>query len=290
VTGAPRAASLDPELAALAAKLGAPLVSARELTTLPSPVFDRPAWRIELADGRVLKGRVFGDVEEAARFAELAACLPARGFPMLRAHAGRAALLDWIEGSPMPALPPPALLRRCGELLGCLHRQKLPPDAEPRLSSGPSAVPEPLAPVLDEIAAAGAIEPRERDRLVALSERAFPARCERGLIHLDFCAENLLVSGQGEPWSVDNATLCIAPLDYDLARAALRWPLPPVARQAFLDGYRVWRDPAGFADHADYWRICAAAHSARLRLRRRAGDVATPVASLRRVLQRGAGR
>jgi hypothetical protein len=84
---------------------------------------------------------------------------------------------------------------------------------------------------------------------------------------------------------VDNATLCVAPLDYDLARTALRWPLPPVARQAFLDGYALWRDPAGFAAHADYWRICAGAHSARLRLERRVGDVAQPVASLRRVLQ-----
>jgi aminoglycoside phosphotransferase (APT) family kinase protein len=273
------------ELAALVRAQGATVASARELTTLPSPVLERPAWRIELADGRVLKGRLFASAEEGERFAALAAHLPRPGFPALLAHAGRAALLEWIAGEPMPALPPEALLRRAGELLGRLHRRPLPADAETRFASHVSALPEPLAPRLDELVAGGLLERAEGEALAKLASRAFPARCERGLVHLDFCADNLVVTTEGAPFAIDNATLCLAPLDYDLARTALRWPLPEALRAAFLDGYRSVRDPSAYEAHADYWRVCAGVHSARLRMQRRAGDASVPVAALRAVLR-----
>jgi hypothetical protein len=285
-----RGSALDAELAALVARLGAPLAAARELTTLPSPVLERPAWRLELADGRVLKGRVFVDAVEAARFAALAAYLPRPGFPQLLERAGRAVLLEWIPGEGIGAAPPGALLVRCGALLGALHRQVLPSDAAQRFASDPTALPEPLEPLLDEIAAAGWLERAEADALAALARRAQPERCERGLAHLDFCAENLVVARDALPFCIDNATLAVAPLDYDLARTWMRWPLPASARGAFLTGYRQQRETTDFEAGFDYWRICALAHSARLRLRRRAGDVGTPVAGLRETLGQARAR
>jgi hypothetical protein len=285
-----RGSALDAELAALVARAGAPLAAARELTTLPSPVLERPAWRLELSDGCVRKGRVFADAAEAERFAALAAYLPRPGFPRLLGREGRAVLLEWIPGEGIGAAPPLALLERCGALLGAVHRQRLPADAAQRFASGPTALPEPLAPLLDEIAAAGWLEPSEADALAALAQRAQPERCERGLAHLDFCGENLVVTPAAEPFCIDNATLAVAPLDYDLARTWMRWPLAPAARAAFLAGYRPQRDTAAFETGFDYWRICAHAHSARLRLRRRVGDVGAPVAGLRELLQEARAR
>jgi aminoglycoside phosphotransferase (APT) family kinase protein len=276
---------VNSELEALVRAQGAVPASACELTTLPSPVLERPAWRIELADGRIWKGRIFASAEEGERFAALAAHLPRPGFPALLAHAGRAALLEWIAGEPMPATPSAAQLRRAGELLGRLHRRPLPPDAETRFASPVSALPEPLAPRLAELAAGGLLAPRESEALAKLAERAFPAHCERGLVHLDFCAENLVLTGEGAPVAIDNATLCLAPLDYDLARTALRWPLPEPSRAAFLDGYRSVRDPSAYEAHADYWRVCAGVHSARLRMLRKTGDAGVPVAALRALLR-----
>ncbi len=279
-----RGSALDAGLALLIARAGAPLAAARELTTLPSPVLERPAWRLELADGRVRKGRVFADAAEAERFAALAAYLPRPGFPRLLERAGRAVLLEWIPGEGVGAAPPASLLGRCGALLGALHRQRLPSDAAQRFASGATALPEPLEPLLGEIAAAGWLESGEVDALAELARRAQPERCERGLAHLDFCAENLVVTREAEPFCIDNATLAVAPLDYDLARTWMRWPLPPEARAAFLAGYRQHRETTDFEAAFDYWRICAHAHSARLRLRRRVGDVGTPVAGLRETL------
>lgn len=280
-----REAALDAGLSALLDRVGARLAAARELTTLPSPVLERPAWRLELADGRVLKGRVFADASEALRFAALAAYLPRPGFPQLLGREGRAVLLEWIPGEGIGAAPPAALLARCGALLGAVHRQRLPADAAQRFASGPTALPEPLAPLLEEIAAAGWLERAEAEALAALARSEQPEACERGLAHLDFCAENLVVTPRAEPFCIDNATLAVAPLDYDLARTWMRWPLAPQARAAFLTGYRGQRETRGFEAAFDYWRICALAHSARLRLRRRVGDVGAPVAGLRETLR-----
>jgi hypothetical protein len=290
VTQAPRRATLDSALATLVAQRGAALTAAHELTTLPSPVFERPAWRLELADGQVWKGRVFPDSVEAERFEALAACLPRPGFPKLLARQGRAVLLEWIPGDGIGASAPATLLERCGALLAAVHCQRLPADFAQRYASDASALPEPLAPLLDEISATDWLERSEAEALAALAQRAQPKQCERGLAHLDFCAENLVVSADAQPFCIDNATLAVAPLDYDLARSWMRWPLAPAARAAFLAGYRQQRDTAAFEAAFDYWSICAYAHSARLRLRRRVGDVGRAVAGLRATLRHARAR
>ena len=166
MTGAERAGSLDPDLVALVGRLGVPLRAAGELTTLPSPVFDRPAWRLELADGRVLKGRVFADAAEAARFAELAAVLPKPGFP-LRAQLGRARARSRVSRCRRPG----PRCRRCGELLDAC-RQKLSPDAQARLVGRERRSRSVRCSISSPT---GVLERRECDALAALAQRAFPS-------------------------------------------------------------------------------------------------------------------
>jgi hypothetical protein len=284
-TGRPApSAPIGADLLGLIEACGARLSGAKELTILPSPVVERAAWRLELADGRVLKGRVFPLASDAARFRELQACLPRPGFPRLLGQRGRAVLLEWVPGEPVPSEPDPAFLRRCGRLLGRLHRAAFPAGAPVRLASDATDLPRDLGGDLRELVAAGALGGGEADRLAALAEGSRPARAARGLAHLDLSPENVVVDASGAPWVVDNATLCIAPLDYDLARTFYRWPLRAKQRAAFLDGYRELRDPTGFEAARDYWSLCAALQSALLRIRRRSGDVAPPVAELRRLL------
>jgi hypothetical protein len=277
-------APIGADLLGLVEACGARLSGVKELTTLPSPVIERAAWRLELDDGRVLKGRVFPHAVDAERFGELQAGLPRPGFPRLLGQSGRAVLLEWVPGEPVPAEPSPSFLRRCGRLLGQLHRAPVPADAQARLASDATGLPRDLGGELLELAAAGALGAEEAEQLAALAERDQPAQAERGLAHLDLSPENVVVGASGEPWVVDNATLCIAPLDYDLARTFYRWPLSDAARAAFLDGYRELRHPGGFEAARGYWSLCAALQSALLRLRRRSGDVSAPVAALRRLL------
>jgi hypothetical protein len=281
-------APIGAELIDLVEACGARLSGAKELTTLPSPAASRAAWRLELDDGRVLKGRVFPLASDAERFRELQAGLPRPGFPRLLGQSGRAVLLEWAPGEPAPAEPSPSFLHRCGRLLGQLHRAAVPPDAEVRLASDATFLPRDLGGELRELAAGGALDAEEAEQLATLAERDQPAQAERGLAHLDVSPENVVVGAGGEPWVVDNATLCIAPLDYDLARTFYRWPMSGAERAAFLGGYRELRDPSGFEAARGYWSLCAALQSALLRLRRRSGDLGAPVAALRRLLGTGA--
>jgi aminoglycoside phosphotransferase (APT) family kinase protein len=281
-------APIGAQLLGLVEACGARVSGAKELTTLPSPVVERAAWRLELDDGRVLKGRVFPLASDAERFRELHACLPQPGFPRLLGQSGRAVLLEWVPGEPAPPEPCPAFLRRCGRLLGRLHAAALPTGAPARLASDATHLPRDLGAELRELAAAGALGAEEALRLAALAERDRPAHAERGLAHLDLAPDNVVVDAAGDPWLVDNATLCIAPLDYDLARTFYRWPLRAEQRAAFLAGYRELRDPSGFETARGYWSLCAALQSALLRTRRRSGAVGVPVAELRRLLA-GAG-
>jgi Ser/Thr protein kinase RdoA (MazF antagonist) len=280
----PPAPAVDPDLRALLERCGAPLANGHELTRLRSSVLERPAWRLELADGRALKGRIFADEGEAERFCALHRLLPERGFPQLVDRQGRAVLLEWVVGSPPPARPGARLLRDCGRLLGELHRATVPKAEAERLASPASRLPYPLDGELRTIAEAGWLEPGEAERLLAVSERARPEAPEAGLTHLDVCPDNLVVQPAGRPVLIDNATLSLAPLDHDLGRTWYRWPMDPPQREAFLSGYRERRATDAFQAAFPYWRICGLAFSAWLRVTRETGDVSTPVAGLRRVL------
>lgn len=279
------APAIDPDLRVLLERRGAALANGHDLTRLRSSVLERPAWRLELGDGRALKGRVFADEEEAERFCGLHRLLPPHGFPRLLDRHGRAVLLEWVDGRPVPAEPDVSLLRACGRLLGELHRTDVPPAAARQLASQASRLPHPLDRELRAVSEAGWLEPGEAERLLAVSEGARPAAPETGLVHLDLCPDNLVVDGTGRPVLIDNATLSVAPLDHDLGRAWYRWPMEPRRREAFLEGYRERRSTAAFEAAFPYWRICGLAFSAWLRVTRRTGDVAAPVAELRRVLR-----
>jgi Ser/Thr protein kinase RdoA (MazF antagonist) len=265
-------------------RAGRPYRGASELTTLRSSVLERPAWRVDLEGGRSVKVRVFADADEAHRFRELHRHLPEKGFPRLLDHHGAAVLLEWVAGRPLPAEPDASVLRACGELLGRLHRVPAPPDAERRLASGASALPHSLADLFETLVEAARLTADEAARLLEVSERARPERCDRGLVHLDFCPDNLVLADSGTPASIDNATLSFAPLDHDLGRLWYRWPMTSAARGAFLEGYREHRDTRAFQAAFPYWRICGLAFSAWLRVGRRTGDAAVPLRGLREAL------
>jgi hypothetical protein len=281
---AERAELLGTDLCALLRTLGAPVTGLAPITALPSPVRGRAAFRIELADGRRLKGRRLKSAERAEVVHRLRGAIGG-GFAPILARRGDAMLLEWVEGESLDSLAPlpPALLRRCGAMLGALHRLRVdaPPGVEPR---GPRELLTKLERDAEELVVARRLEPElaARAREAAAAER--PAEATRGVIHKDFCAENLVRARSGEIVCVDDATLSFGPHALDLARTWWRWPMTPAERAHFSAGYREQQSLEPFARHFRFWVVCVLVAAAATRLRSRAPGSREAIDALRRLL------
>lgn len=112
-----------------------------------------------------------------------------------------------------------------------------------------------------------------------------PRNVAVGIVHGDFCAENMIVRASGNVSVVDSENLSIAPHDYDLGRTWYRWPMTQVQCEAYYDGYHQYRSSADFVTHLPYWAIGVLARSAAFRLRVGARDALIPIQQLKAILQ-----
>jgi hypothetical protein len=281
--------TLGPDLAALVLERGAPLAGLARVATLPSPEKRRGAFRLELADGTRLKGRRFDDAEHAARVARLRDAMGG-GCAAVIARRGDAALLEWVEGPTLDALSPlaPALLRRCGSMLGALHRahrveaaQAAPHRAEDLL--------EKLRRKLDALEEARRIEPGLARRALEAAERSRPAAPTYGIVHRDFCAENLVLRADGAPICIDDENIALGAHDNDLARTWRRWPMTREERARFVEGYEEHRPIAFLLSHFPFWATVTLVYAADLRFRVGAPGGDEALVRLARVLDSAEG-
>ncbi len=112
-----------------------------------------------------------------------------------------------------------------------------------------------------------------------------PGATVAGLCHGDFCAENMLLATDGRLRVIDNESLAVAPIDRDVARTFVRWPMSAAVREAFLDGYAARRDPATALRHERFWRLCVSVRSAHLRAVRKRMDATAALAEIAALLE-----
>jgi aminoglycoside phosphotransferase (APT) family kinase protein len=274
------------DLAALARERG-PLRRIEELTRRPPAAGTRAAFALDFADGSRAKGRRVQSAERARQVERLLAVL-GDGFPRVLARRGDALLLEWIEGPTLDALPSVAsdTLRRAGERLGAVHRL----DASALGEDPAPDVGELLARLERDTAALVAAQRLDatqarQARVLAAAHR--PARTSTGVVHRDFCAENLVLAAGGVPVCIDNASLAIGAHDLDVARTWVRWPMSREAWAHFAAGYEKHRALDGFVEHFAFWAACALAAAAAKRLRLRACEAREPLARLLRLLEVG---
>jgi aminoglycoside phosphotransferase (APT) family kinase protein len=138
-----------------------------------------------------------------------------------------------------------------------------------------------------ELLAARLLDPElaRSARAAAAAER--PAEATSGVIHKDFCAENLVLSHAGRIVCVDDATLSFGPHDLDLARSWWRWPMTKTERTHFEAGYREQRSLEAFARHFRFWATCVLVAAAATRLRSRAPGAREAIGVLRLMLTEG---
>lgn len=278
-------ARLGSSLCALVRARGVPLAKLTEVTALPSPVRRRGAFALDFADGTRLKGRRLRSAERADTVQRLRGAL-GEGFARILDRSGDALLLEWVEGPTLASLEtlPTGAARRCGRMLGALHATH---------SQGSSGGAPPSADELLQRLERNAGQLCEAQRLDdALARRALdaaaaqrPKEMSLGIVHKDFCAENIVLGPGGGPVCIDNANLAFGPHDLDLARTWYRWPMALRDRRRFGAGYRERRSLSAFLDHFAFWAIVALVGSAGTRLRAGAPGLHEPVERLKALLE-----
>jgi Ser/Thr protein kinase RdoA (MazF antagonist) len=277
-------AGLGADVRALVERVGSPLAEAHTLTRLPSPVMAHASFRLAFANGRVVKARRVETAAQAERMHAILDALDARHFPRVLDRQGAALLEEWIPGEPMEPPVAPALTARCGAVLGAMHRT-VPPD-------GIGGSPADAAQRLDQLerqagglVRLGVLASGAAARLLAIARAHVPEDIDVGLIHRDFCAENIVLAGPEHPWVVDNETVRIDACDFDLARTWYRWPMTAAEETAFLDGYAAHRRPDAFLASFPFWALCALVDTALFRQRARTPRASVPLDRLEALLR-----
>jgi hypothetical protein len=271
---------LGPDLVALIGSLDVPLRSVSTLTTLRAAVVAHAAFRLEFADNRLLKGRRVTSATQAERVEAILAVMDPRHFPRILARRGVGLLEEWRPGTPMEtAVPGPDLVRRCGGILGLVHR--VPPSGLPvPPTAGPEARLRTAEQQLQTLQALGALSGVAARRTLKFIECSIPADADIGMIHGDFCAENLVCDEVGRPHVIDNETMQIGALDLDLARTWYRWPMTMSTATSFLQGYASHRSPAPYLAHFTFWSLVVLVDATLVRLRAGTAGVPVPLARL----------
>jgi len=277
--------SLGQDLAALLRETRSAPRQVTPVTDLPSPVLGRATFRIELTDGRVLKGRRFDQPAHAESLVRLTGLLGLECLSQVVARRAAATLEEWVPGPTVEGVPrTPDLLEACGAVLGRIHARPAPPSD---LAGAPSvalrrAVAEEQVATLERL---GLLPPRLGQEVRALVAAEAPATATAGFVHRDFAPENLVLGPAGRPVAVDNTTLAIDLHDFDLGRTWYRWPMTAEKWEAFAAGYRRGRSPDAFAAHFRFWTAAALVDAALFRHYARTEGVEVPLERLTALVQ-----
>jgi hypothetical protein len=297
--GADLTAQLGPDLTALVAGLGVPVVEASPITGLAARTLSRATFRLTLADGRMLKGRRLDAAADADRIRTIVTSLARPEMPRIVACGGTALLEEWIAGVPLGRrVPDVAFLVRCGRILGAIHKTPVDASAErvsrytaPAPLTGPERRPTAEAHhtridwAVGELLRDGLVRAAVAADLRAVARAHRPVEIATSFVHRDFCRENIVRTPGGHPSVVDSGSVGIDACDFDLARTWYRWPLPPDARLAIDAGYRECRPSDAYAAHFPFWAVAVLTDAALFRARAGTPGSRVPLRHLGRLLQ-----
>jgi glycosyltransferase involved in cell wall biosynthesis/thiamine kinase-like enzyme len=180
-----------------------------------------------------------------------------QGFPMpdIVARSSQHIAEKWIQGQTLDRRDvDPQLLYELGEMFGALAVQHCSLQNEEEKWRSATSLESKLVANLDELHATGCFDLATRNRLLERARSNMPTLVECGFVHLDIQPQNIIISEHG-PCVIDNEALCIGPLDFGLARIWGLWPMSPLQRGRFLDGYSKHRSAKSFILHELFWAI-----------------------------------
>lgn len=183
-------------------------------------------------------------------------------------HAGGGFLVErWIEGRPiLPSDVDGDFMYLLGDLVGAFATQPCELQVESECLRSGVGLENKLRGVLTELQGQGVLAPESCKELFERAIGNGPVRVESGFVHLDIKPENIVKTPNGIVF-IDNETLSLGSLDYELARLWGFWKLTPHERSRFIDGYRNHRSTKSFLLHELFWSIFALMSSIRHRVR-----------------------
>jgi len=240
------------------------------------------AFRICLDDGQLAKARLLlagGSAERLATLLEVGGA--SRRCSRILVARGRCLLEEWVDGEPLAATTPRTVLVACGQALADIHTTPIRNGG--LASAADFSGFERLRSDLLSLSARGWLTGREAATLESIAEAIVPPPEPMGLVHLDYCRDNLVLHAERGPVCIDNETVRVGPFALDLARTVTRWPLDGDSARHFIAGYLSGGGPADPA-HLDYWTLVADAWSAALRIHHGHMAIEPHIVALRRRL------
>jgi aminoglycoside phosphotransferase (APT) family kinase protein len=276
--------SLEPEIAAALDRFGARARSWQRLSMVRTAEHHRSALRIDLEDGRVLKARRLEDEATARQLFEIRQGAPAGFAPVLHCH-GPVLLEAWVEGESLAQrFATAAQLIEAATLLACLHctpqmfSQRLP------AIEGTAPEREKAERARGRLAAGDHLPDTESEAIGAALERLDPGQALVGLVHTDFCGENMVIDPDGRLHVIDSERMGLGALGLDVARTWYRWMLPSSAWECFRVNYQARMPHEDALRHFAFWGLVATLKSAALRLDLDPARVRVPIECLRQVM------
>ena len=281
---------LGEDLEILIRALETPPIATTLISQLPPIHTGRASFRLQLSDGRLLKGVRCALAQDAARIEALLRLMPTQYFPRSVARRGAALLLDWMPGIALSKDDcTTALLRASGRLQAAIHQLDVPERAAMPLVRRSSAWDTWHDEHLRQLVAAKALTAEDGVALLRLAQRNAPARTRLAICHWDFCAENIVKDADDRIYVVDNETLAVDACEYDLARTWYRWPMTASQRAAYVEGYGESPEITNFDAHLLHFGVVVLAEAAAYRMRVHAPSAQVPLQRLHALLSHPAG-
>lgn len=273
--------ALPAEVAAALAAVGFAPASIELLSPLGERKGMRLAYRVEAADGRVLKLRHCTSEEEARALQELRAALDPAFAPVVDRR-GSVLFEEWIAGTPLSPVEAEERVDEAGALLARLHLQPLPAEAASAQSTARWRTA--AASDIELLSSGGALSSGDAERLNAHLDRADPRLARVTLTHLDFCAENFVCDEGGRLRVIDNERVGLGAPGFDLGWTRHRWPMSDAGWRRFLAAYR---DAGGEIEALAFWQIAAALTCTRVFFQRMPERLENSLTRLRRFAAEG---
>jgi thiamine kinase-like enzyme len=241
----------------------------------------RVAYRLELDDGRVVKARRCADEARARDVWEIRGRLSVPGLARVYARVDLVLIEEWVEGTSLPrADGTPEHVVAAATILAGLHSAGPVGDTVAHWMTAAERL-ERAQRDLALLAAHGALQRGQVRTMRDALRRLDPGAVGTGIIHRDFCAENMVREPDGRICVIDNEGLAVGPPAYDLGRVWYRWPMPRAAWGLFLETYAARRAQVVPDSPLIVWKIAATARSAALRLASDPGGLREPLTRLR---------